>query len=132
MQSIGPAPRLKLRDVFDIGSPHRLRVWFAFDLERSFPFDEGVRDRAHQTQTDAQVSNLIAHEFNTLVQVVKSALHIIERRERGVSGGLGLSAVKAFAEQCKGHAHIASTPGCGTSVRLIFRPTPKSALASAC
>jgi signal transduction histidine kinase len=248
---------------------------FVFDLERSFTFDDGQRDQAHQIQTVAQVSDLIAHDFNNLVQVVKSALHIIERRERGASselafvmkqalqsadkaaaithrllalsqpplsnpqpllcsvavramadrlrvmlgrnielelllsselppitcdivqlenavmnlavnakaampnggtlrietyaaelafermglergrynalsvtdtgcgmtpevarcafdlfysagqgGGLGLSAVKAFAEQCKGHAHIASTPGCGTSVRLYLPSYP--------
>lgn len=251
---------------------------FALNLELDFAVGDGQRDRAQQVQTVAQVSDLIAHDFNNLIQVVKSALHIIERRERGASsdisfvmkqalqsadkaaaithcllalsqpplskpqpllcsvavrtmadrlrvmlgrsielelllsnelppitcdigqlenavmnlainakaampdggrlrietyaaelafermglergrynalsvtdtgcgmtpevarrafdlfysadpggkgGGLGLSAVKAFAEQCKGHAHIASTPGCGTSVRLYLPSYP--------
>jgi signal transduction histidine kinase len=251
---------------------------FALNLELDLAVGDSPRERAQQVQTVAQVSDLIAHDFNNLIQVVKSALHIIERRERGASselsfvtkqalqsadkaaaithrllalsqpplsnpqpllcsvavramadrlrvmlgrkielelllsnelppitcdigqlenavinlainakaampeggrlrietyaaelafehvglergrynalsvtdtgcgmtpevarrafdlfytadpagkgGGLGLSAVKAFAEQCKGHAHIASTPGCGTSVRLYLPSYP--------
>jgi signal transduction histidine kinase len=62
---------------------------FAFDLEPGFAVSDGATyDRAHQVRTVAQVSNLIAHDFNNLMQVVKSALHIIERRDRGANPDL--------------------------------------------
>src|SRR5579859_2414703 len=49
----------------------------AFALNRESGLPAGP---AHQVQTVAQVSDLIAHDFNNLIQVVKSALHIVERR----------------------------------------------------
>lgn len=51
--------------------------------------------RARRVQTVAQVSDLIAHDFNNLIQVVKSALNIIERR----AGGSDLSFVMKQALQ---------------------------------
>jgi signal transduction histidine kinase len=60
-----------------------------FDLEPGFAVSDGAPyDRAHQVRTVAQVSNLIAHDFNNLMQVVKSALHIIERRDRAANSDL--------------------------------------------
>jgi signal transduction histidine kinase len=56
---------------------------FALNLDSGFAAVQG-----RQVQTVAQVSDLIAHDFNNLIQVVKSALHIMERRERGMNSEL--------------------------------------------
>jgi signal transduction histidine kinase len=52
--------------------------------------------RARQAQTFAQVSDQIAHDFNNLIQVVKSALHIIERRECGANSDLAFVMTQAL------------------------------------
>jgi signal transduction histidine kinase len=67
---------------------------FALNLDRGHSAEgHAIRevtlpDRAHRQQTVAQVSDLIAHDFNNLIQVVKSALHIVERRDHGASSDL--------------------------------------------
>jgi len=77
---------------------------FALNLEPGFTFGDGARDRAHQVQTVAQVSDLIAHDFNNMVQVVKSALHIIERRERGAGSDLSFVIKQALQSADKAAA----------------------------
>jgi signal transduction histidine kinase len=62
---------------------------FSFDLQPGFPDGNGPpRDRVLDVRTVANVSDLIAHDFNNLIQVVRSALHIIERRDRGTNSDL--------------------------------------------
>ena len=80
---------------------------FALDLEPGFAIGGGARDQAHQVQTVAQVSDLIAHDFNNLIQVVKSALHIIERRDRGVSSELSfvMKQARQSADKAAAIAH---------------------------
>jgi signal transduction histidine kinase len=61
----------------------------ARDPGLAFNLDSDIAaGRAHQVQTVAQVSDQIAHDFNNLIQVVMSALHIVERRERGTNSDL--------------------------------------------
>src|SRR5271163_5297153 len=78
---------------------------FAFDLEPGFPVGEGAAyDRAHQVRTVAQVSDLIAHDFNNLIQVVKSAIHIVERRDRGTNSDLSFVLKQALQSADKAAA----------------------------
>src|SRR5271156_3057995 len=77
----------------------------AFDLEPGFMAGDGTAyDRTHQVRTVAQVSDFIAHDFNNLIQVVRSALHIIERRDRGTNSDLSFVLKQALQSADKAAA----------------------------
>jgi signal transduction histidine kinase len=77
----------------------------AFDLEPGAVAGDGaVYDRTHQERTVAQVSDLIAHDFNNMIQVVKSALHIVERRDRGANSDLSFVLKQALQSADKAAA----------------------------
>jgi signal transduction histidine kinase len=77
----------------------------AFDLEPGFAAGDGAAyDRSHQVRTVAQVSDLIEHDFNNMIQVVKSALHIIERRDRGTNSDLSFVLKQALQSADKAAA----------------------------
>ena len=78
---------------------------FAFDLDPGFVAGDGAAyDRSHQVRTVAQVSGLIEHDFNNMIQVVKSALHIVERRERGTGSDLSFVLKQALQSADKATA----------------------------
>jgi signal transduction histidine kinase len=78
---------------------------FSFDLEPGLPGgDEAPRDQVLHVRTVAHVSDLIAHDFNNLIQVVRSALHIIERRDRGANADLSFVLKQALQSADKAAA----------------------------
>jgi signal transduction histidine kinase len=78
---------------------------FAFDLDPGFVAGDGAAyDRSHQVRTVAQVSDLIEHDFNNMIQVVKSALYIVERRNRGTNSDLSFVLKQALQSADKAAA----------------------------
>jgi len=97
---------------------------FARNLE-SGNLDSGLAaGPAHQVQTVAQVSDQIAHDFNNLIQVVKSALHIVERRERGANSDLSFVMKQALQSADKAttitHRLLALSPSPFSNPQPMF------------
>jgi signal transduction histidine kinase len=119
----------------DIGQLENAVMNLAFNAKAAMPNGGLLRIETYIAELPFERAGLERGRYNALSvtdtghgmtpEVARRAFDLFYSADSARKGeGLGLSAVKAFAEQCKGHVHIASALGCGTSVRLYLPSYP--------